>query len=481
MHLTKTDFLLFLEAPMHLWAKAHDQLEIKWHTPYEQHLIQQGQQVEALARDYLEKHWLPCHPGQQLLWQPTYDDGQFEIRADALIFDAIASAYDLYEIKSSTSVKKDHELDLAFQVLLLESILSLRGIHILHINRSYQDNGSFDPEGFFTIEECSAEVEKRRDNVAKWRQIAREVLYLDQPPGLELACTKPDSCPCPGLCHPDLPENPIYHIPYFGKKALALRQEGIRDMKDIPASAALNEKQRRHVRAAQQGKPQMDIPAIRAALAGLTYPLNFLDYETFNPAVPIFPGYHPYEHIVFQYSLHVVDSPEEPARHFDCLITHKQDPAPLIVPQLLKHIRKSGAVIVWNQSFEAGRNKDLTDHCPEYAHDLLDINSRLFDLMRIFKDGHYVDARFHGSASLKAVLPVLCPELDYNALEISQGEEAMLTWWRLQQAEMTPEEQAKIETDLRAYCERDTYAMVAIFNLLETLITGEHEQWKLER
>jgi hypothetical protein len=170
-----------------------------------------------------------------------------------------------------------------------------------------------------------------------------------------------------------------------------------------------------------------------------------------------------------------MESPGDPPRHYECLITQKQDPAPLIVPHLLEHIRGTGSVIVWNQSFEAGRNEDLARHCPEYARTLLAINDRLFDLMKIFKDGHYVDARFHGSASLKAVLPALCPELDYATLEISQGEEAMLTWWWLQQAEMDPAEQAKIEADLLAYCERDTYAMVAVFNLLDKLTAGDQD------
>ena len=57
--LSKSDFLLFLNSPMHLWAKTHDALEQKALTPYEQHLIQQGQAVEALARQYLEKEILP--------------------------------------------------------------------------------------------------------------------------------------------------------------------------------------------------------------------------------------------------------------------------------------------------------------------------------------------------------------------------------------------------------------------------------------
>jgi hypothetical protein len=136
------------------------------------------------------------------------------------------------------------------------------------------------------------------------------------------------------------------------------------------------------------------------------------------------------------------------------------------VPDLLSHIGPAGSVIVWNQSFEAGRNRDLARHCPEQADALESINDRLYDLMLIFRKGFYVDPGFHGSASLKAVLPVLCPDLSYDVLNISSGEDAMLTWWQLQQTELAPEQRMRIEKDMLAYCELDTYAMVAILQVL---------------
>ena len=51
--LSKTDFFLYLEAPMHLWAKGHNQIEVDALTPYDQHLAQQGRQVEELAQNYI--------------------------------------------------------------------------------------------------------------------------------------------------------------------------------------------------------------------------------------------------------------------------------------------------------------------------------------------------------------------------------------------------------------------------------------------
>jgi hypothetical protein len=466
--LSKTDFLMFLDAPMHLWAKTHGKLEQKPLTPYEQHLLKQGQQVESLASEYIETVLLHQYSHARVLWQPAYDDGRFEIRADALIFDQDAGLYDLYEIKSSTSIHPEHKLDLTFQVLLLESILELRHVYLLHIDKTYRHGDVLDLERFFLIEELSQEVEKHRQDVDRWRHEALEVIEMEKPlPAF--ACTKPKTCPCPSLCHPGLSDHPVYDIPYIGRKAGQLREMGVTDIKDIPATFNLNSKQKKHYQSVKSGQALIDREAIRSALAGLTFPLHFLDYETFNPAVPLFHGYRPYEHIAFQYSLFVLQAPGADPQHYDCLLTDGSDPAPVFVPHLLGHIQDQGSVIVWNQSFEAHRNLDLTEHCPQYADQLMNINGRLFDLMLVFKEGLYVHQDFHGSASLKNVLPVLCPNLHYDDLMISNGEEAMLTWIQIIEGKYPPEQQREIETALLKYCEMDTYGMVAIWEKLRNL------------
>ncbi len=466
--LSKSDFLLFLESPMHLWAKAHNALELKAQTPYEQHLIQQGQAIEALARQYLEKDILPRYAHAQIFWQPSFDDGRFEIRADALILDLDADVYDLYEIKSSTGVRPDHEYDITFQALLLDSTLPLRRCHIVHIDKTYELGVDLDLTRFFTVEEVSDVVAKRRESVLQLRQTALSVTKLSKPDPA-WACTKPKTCPCPEQCHPHLPARPVYDLPRIGKKALELREMGITAVDDIPTTFPLNAIQTRHVQAIRTGEAVIDREAIRASLDELKFPLYFLDYETFNPAIPLFQGYQPYEHVVFQYSLHKLANPEAEVEHTECLILDKGDPAPKLVSQLLKDLGPTGSVIVWYQSAESGWNKGLARHCPEHAERLLEINARLFDLMEIFSKGTYVHPDFHGSASLKAVLPVLCPELAYSDLEIANGEEAMLTWYWLQQSEVSPEEFVKIDANLRAYCQRDTYGMVAIWKYLRTL------------
>jgi len=464
--LSKTDFLWYLDAPMHLWARAHDQIEVKTVTAFEQHLIQQGQQVEALAEQYIQTFLLPKDADLELIWQPSYDDGRFEIRADALLWDRQADLYDLYEIKSSTSIHKDHVYDLAFQVLLLESQINLRQAFIIHINKAYQLEDALDLESFFVVSSLSEKITEQRSTINQLREEAYTITQMPNPKP-EFACTKPQSCPCPSLCHPDLPERPIYEIPYIGKKAVTLREMGVTAIEDIPESFNLNTKQRKFQNAVKSGKPIIDCQAIETSLKDLKYPLYFLDYETFNPAVPLFSTYHPYEHIVFQFSLFIIENPGDEPKHYETLITSHEDPAPKLVPRLFNHLKPDGSVIVWNQSFEKNRNQDLAAHCPQFLAQLLGVNDRLFDLMRIFWDGHYVHPDFHGSVSLKAVLPVLCPQMRYEELAISNGEQAMLTWYWLQTGQIPPEEEPALREAMKTYCRLDTYGMIAILEKLQ--------------
>ena len=466
--LTKSDFLLYLDAPMHLWAKAHDALEDAAPTLLDQHVREQGQQVEALAFRYLEDHIRANYDRADLLWQFATNDGRYEIRADGIVHDRAADVYDLYEIKSSTRVKTEHEIDLTFQALLLDAIFEIRSVYVLHINSEYVFEGELDLSGFFTIEDVTDKVAQHRENVLLLREAAWQVTQMETPLP-EFACRNPKTCPCPALCHPNLPAHPIYDLPRIGKKATDLRNQGILDIRDIPADFPLNAKQTQHLQAVRSGQAQIDTKAIRQWLSGLRFPLYFLDYETFGPAIPLFPGYHPYEQVIFQYSLYTLTSPEAEPQHHACLITSREDPEPLLAADLIQHLGPEGSMLVWYQSFEKGRNASLAQHCPDLSADLLGINDRIQDLMQPFSSGWYIHPDFHGSASLKAVLPVLSPELDYANLSITDGQQAMLTWYRLQQGEIAPEDEAEIREAMLAYCQRDTYGMVAIWDHLRKI------------
>jgi len=80
----------------------------------------------------------------------------------------------------------------------------------------------------------------------------------------------------------------------------------------------------------------------------------------------------------------------------------------------------------------------------------------------------YVDRRFDGSTSIKKVLPVVCPDLNYKDLDVQDGSLAMEAWERLVRADA--DEADQIAQSLLSYCERDTFAMVEIYLFLAGLM-----------
>jgi hypothetical protein len=82
-----------------------------------------------------------------------------------------------------------------------------------------------------------------------------------------------------------------------------------------------------------------------------------------------------------------------------------------------------------------------------------------------FQKRWYYHPDFKGSYSIKAVLPVLIPELSYDELEIPEGGMASLVYSQLKfqdQITATLQRQA-----LRAYCKMDTLAMVKLYEYLK--------------
>ena len=110
----------------------------------------------------------------------------------------------------------------------------------------------------------------------------------------------------------------------------------------------------------------------------------------------------------------------------------------------------------------------LAQWCPEFAKPLQSIIDRLWDLLVIFRN-YYTDYRFKGSNSLKNVLPVIVPSMNYDNLGISEGIEAQVAWNKMIRLKYG-EEKTSLIRDLKEYCGQDTMAMVEIHYHLNRLI-----------
>src|SRR3989344_7988975 len=142
----------------------------------------------------------------------------------------------------------------------------------------------------------------------------------------------------------------------------------------------------------------------------------------------------------------------------------------MFLEELQKQIGKIGSIVVWNRTFEESHvNKHLAIRIPESAEFIKDLNSRIFDLMTIFSKQLHIHPDFHGSASIKKVLPVLS-NLSYQELDIGNGSEAMNTWNKLATEDISNEERKKTEEAMLKYCQLDTYAMYAILKHLYEMV-----------
>ncbi len=467
--LTKTDFLTYLGSPMHLWAAWNGSIE-RGPSAFEQHLMDQGQMIEEIALTYLKENFLMGKG--EVSTQQTFQEGPYRVRVDTALSDPAGEWVDIYEVKSATKIKKENYYDVAFQRLVLEASSPVRDVYLVYVNPEYRLEEKLDLEEFFMIENLNEEIEKRREEVLWERENALKVTESKSPEGI-IPCDHPGSCPCPALCFGDLPDFPIYNLPRLSQaKKRELRSNRVFSIRELPGDYSLSEKQELHRQAVLSGSPLVDLPAIQEELDGLEYPLYFLDYETYATALPLFPGYKPYQHIVFQYSLHIKDRDGE-LRHHELLLTGEEDPGSTLAADLLEKAGEEGSILVWNKGFEMGKNKEMAERYPSCREGLLRLNERVYDLMEIFSKGLYVDPGFKGSASLKAVLPVFIPEYKnaYEDLTISGGTQTMLTWGDIFNGNIPEEQIPQVKRDMLAYCELDTLAMVRIWEKLLALCT----------
>jgi hypothetical protein len=460
--LTKSDFLLFCEAPRHLWAKKHGLLETSL-SDFDQHLAEEGNKVEALAQEYLSRVFLPQIPSDQLLWQQTYSDGPYESRLDGLVFKPKSNSYDLYEIKSSTAVDKDIVYDITFQAAILGKHIKVDHYYVLHLNKEYVRSGELDLSSLFIAEDITDKVRTMLSEVELLREEALRVMQVTNSEEVE-HCLSPKECPCPSICHPNLPEFSIYDIPRLTRvKKLQLIEAGILAAEDIPSSFDLNPKQRLVAERAITKKIHINQKAIAGELESIRYPLYFLDYETCISAIPQYDGYHPQQQIVFQYSLHKLEKQGGESFHYEHISLVEGDPTLPLLERLKDDIGNSGTVIVWNKSFEMTMNKEMAKLHPEYTAFLGQLNERIYDLGDIVNLGYYLHPGFKGSWSIKHVLPIMVPELSYKGMVIGKGDQASMAWWNMTFGQVDQREKEQLTEALLRYCELDTLAMVEIY------------------
>lgn len=402
--------------------------------------------------------------------------------------------------------------DLAVQRFIIENDLKQNkdnrkvGYYLAVLNCKYIFDGTYENEkpkyneingeDIIAYIDLSSITEKMMDKIKQEAKLVADYIndmHADPVPlGNYCQHTKTTKCKFCKICFGKIPEKHsifgyMYNSHGFEKDGQKLStfdliNQGKVNMLDIDETYMTREKNKIQRKVLETNKPYIDKKKILDGLSQIKYPIYHLDFETFNCPLPRFKGEVPYSQSVFQFSLHIEKEEgkcDNEKDHYGYLaIDHKDHREELI--KMMCDLIKEGTVLVYNDSFEKTRIKELANMFPEYKERLLKINDQIFDLMNIvktrskmYKELGYSDEEakmfnyYHpdmdGSYSIKKVLPVFS-NLTYKGMEVANGVDAMITYAsfpKLNKLDYKHKYQKLVE-----YCQQDTYAM---FKVLEGL------------
>ena len=254
---------------------------------------------------------------------------------------------------------------------------------------------------------------------------------------------------------------------------------------------------------------------LKHILSSYKFPFYFIDFETARFALPFNAGLHPYELIVFQFSIHKINE-DGSIEHYAEWIDRNTNEFPNFefVRQLMQHLTINEGTIFQYTNYEKNCLKQILQQLLQVQEneknslELMDwiigfINSEnLVDLCEIVKKNYYHPLQ-RGSFSIKDVIYAvvnvstylqnkyselyygtnfpqgikwieeentskiknpykLLPPLDIDLTEIKEGGAAMIAYGKLHFCDLSLMERQTLLAGLLRYCELDTLAMTMI-------------------
>ena len=489
--LTKSKYINGLQCPRLLWISVNAKDRLPEVDEAKQKLFDEGHIVGEFAKKlFLEgidiededfsknlEETKKLLKENKPLFEPAFLVDRIYSRAD--ILEPTKDGWNIVEVKSSTEVKDVNIQDVAFQKYVYEKAgMKINKCFLLHINNQYVRQGEINPSELFVKEDISINV---AEEIKLVPERVKEMLGIidSKEPIIKISdsCSKPYECPLKEECWSFLPkENSVFDLYRGGKKSWELFEKRILAIKDIPDSFELGDKQQIQLKCEKTGKVHINEKKIKEFLDKLKYPLYFLDFETYQTAIPLYNRLKPYQQIPFQFSVHKIDSKGKKT-HYSFISSGKKDPRKKFINAIKRKLGTKGSVIVYNQVFEQSRLKEIGEFFPLEKEVVGKIIKRMNDLLIPFRNFDYYDRKQEGSASIKYVLPAMT-NMTYKGMEIANGGQASIRYAYITHGDIKgnkakKEEIKKVREDLKKYCGLDTEAMILILEKLMERVEEE--------
>jgi hypothetical protein len=398
------------------------------------------------------------------------------VRVDVLL--RSAEGWHLIEAKSSTKLKDEHIKDAAIQTYVVSnSGIQLKKVVIAHINSSFVYPGAKKYTGLIEEHDVTKRVESLASEVSTWIE---ELIGITEPAtatpkiGAGPQCFDPYPCPYVDRCKEPAPiiEVPVSIIPRVGAKlAEQYGQRGIFDLRDIPELELENEHHRNIQKAHISGEHWFS-PVLKNTVSSFAWPRYFIDFETVQQGVPIFPGTTPYQAIPFQWSMHRWDSLDQILKLEDGSSFLEFDSPTLFrdfLKSLLDVLGSSGPIFAHHASTEIGMLNFLMNRpeCQDLKVATQAAIERVVDTLKLVREGFYAP-QMMGSYSIKEIVKAIPTGVEYADEFVASGNDAQIAWFCCTDPMVKTEEKTNWIERIKRYCAKDTLAMVDLMRHLSS-------------
>ncbi len=432
----------------------------------------QGHQVGNFARRIFPggKDASPAHHSQ---WKTAVEQtakwieaGETIIYEAAFIFQNVLVFVDIlvkenehwsaYEVKSSFKISDTYLRDIALQYYVLRGAgIRLHGVFLVTMNPDYEKGEEINLNDLFRMNDVREKVMELQPEIAgKVREllpIAANDSRIDQEIGSH--CFQPYRCDFMGFCWGKIPVPSLFDLTGIPRQAIIEKyKEGKLGLDAPGALEGLSEHQKLMADIFKTGKVHFNKEFFAGFFKEIKFPVAFLDFELFMPAIPVFKGNKPFQHLPFMYSMVKISSIRALPEYFQVFVPPGKIPETILAEPLRQQLKGIKTLVMFDKTTEMKMIASLG------AQTILDKGKvKLVDLMDWISGMNLFFPGMKGSFSIKAMAADLNMENELNQLPINNGYDAASAYQSLFQPidlfasdEMTQhlKDYSKLDTDM---------------------------------
>ncbi|TGN04630.1 DUF2779 domain-containing protein [Leptospira bandrabouensis] len=401
---------------------------------------------------------------------------EFVSTVEYLEYDNEQEGWFLWDFRPIGSIKQDILRSFYFYKQVAEGMsLRILGYKLIRIQTKFvYPGGPINPEDYLLVEDITPRMESEMGTrEEEWRSFQEELKntkeqsvrysFLEAKP----SCRSLKTCLSPSHCAKGKETaKEIFDFRDSSELAKQWFASGYNSYDSVPDSE-LSPIQKIQKEAHITGNIHFDRKSFEAYLVNATKSVAFLDFESINPYIPLYPQTRPFQHIPYLYSLHIWDSEKNTLTHKTYL--HEDigsDPRVPVMSQLQKDLPPGITIFSFNDFFEKLIIQESAEVFPEFLEFWERVKSMFIDLALPFKKLWIYHPGQNGKASLKEILPCFSTE-SHGGLSIREGQDANYQYLRLIKKQVTAEEKKRVLEDLKAYCKLDSYGLFLIYRMLQ--------------